>query len=346
MASPIDEGSMASSPFINRNVDIIKEKLLIIPGTNFETTQFFIEYHIQAKKAGTQIPLLFYAYEFEEGFKVWVDDVEILLNPVPDRYQKLEGTPFDGFSHFFDSGDAGDTNNIDLDSNSKPRFIATIDDLKFFEIDLTKGIHVIRVEYVAGRWTDHSDWVNEYSFRYALSPAKYWKSFGSLEITLDASNFRNKLSTNLGTPTKGTLLSQASWTFTEIPVDVLRITYQPEIPSAAKTLIAISPMGLTIILGVILILIHLILIWLYRRKNPGRKFSWVVIAGSLIIPLITLIGYMVSFGIIDSIIGRDAGHYHGYTFMILIFYPIILPVYWTAMWLVDRLMKRRNQKQV
>jgi len=341
MYSPIEEGSTGASPFVSQHVDIIKEHILIVPDNHFQNAQFFIEYHIDAKMAGSQIPLLFYASEYTDGFKIWLDDREIDLNPVPDRYQNMDGDPFNDFSYIFNSPEAGDNGYIDLGGDQTQWLSVNIDELKFFEVDLSEGEHIIRVEYIAERWIDHSEWVNEYSFRYILSPARYWKSFGTLEITIDASDFQSILNTNLGTPAKGTLLSQASWTFTELPLDVLQIIYQPEIHSCAKTMIAISPTGLTIIFGIILMLIHLLLVWLYRRKNPGNKYSWVVIAGSILIPFITLIGYMMSFGIIDSCIGPDAGHYHGYPFLILLLYPIILPLYWLIMWLFDRLIKRK-----
>jgi len=343
MASPIQEGTMGASPFISQNVDIIKENILIIPGINFETCQFIIEYHIQADITGTQIPLLFYAPEYAKGFKIKLDDIEIQLSPVPERYHNLEGNPFSNFDHFFEAYNKDEAGYTELKDSPIPGFYVTIDDLKFFEVDLLEGVHVIQVEYVAERWIDRSDWVKEYSFRYALAPAKYWRSFGDLEVTIDASNPQNKYITNLGEPETGNPLSKATWTFSELPVEVLQITYKPELSSTAQRLISMSPVGLTIIFAIFLIIVHLVLMWIFRRNNPDKKYSWLVIAGSIIIPFITLIGYMYSFSIIDSAIGPDASHFHGYTFIILLLYPVIVPVYWTIMWLVDRMMKLKTQ---
>ena len=69
-----------------------------------------------------------------------------------------------------------------------------------------------------------------------------------------------------------------------------------------------------------------------------------MIAGSLLIPLAILIFYIGAYDIIDDLIGEDAGRYHGYTFLAIALYPLILPVYFFVMWLVDKQIKLRIAK--
>ena len=335
MASPIQEGSFASAPFISRHVDILRESLLIIPDDGFQTARFVIEYHIKANRPGSQIPLLFYASEFREQFSIWLDGREISLKQVPESYQELEGTPFTDFGYFFEKEDWSETPRVLLEESPSSGFYVSLDDLKFFETDLDEGMHVIRVEYVADQWVDRSGWVKEYSFRYALSPAKYWKSFGELEITLDASAFAGRLTTNLGEPATGSLQTKSIWTFSALPTEVVLITYTPDLNPLAGFLLAVSPIGLTLILAVLLVALHLWGIKRYRKINTERS-SWVVIIGSLLVPFLILLGYTYTFGLIDAAIGQDAGRYHGYTFLVLILYPVLLPVYWLIMRWVDR----------
>jgi hypothetical protein len=214
--------------------------------------------------------------------------------------------------------------------------------LKYFEADLTKGEHRIRIEYVANVWTDMSGWVKEYSFRYSLSPAKSWRSFGSLEITLDASDFNSALTSNLGKPKNGQLDSISVWNFSELPSDYFEIIYKPEISAFAKIMIAISPLRLTLIFSLLIALLHFISIKKYRKGEPTKKYSWVVIAGSIILPFFMLISYMVSFSIIKWFIGVHAGNYHDYTsFLVMILYPLLMPIYWVIMWLADKRIKGR-----
>ncbi|MBU3744117.1 MAG: hypothetical protein FGM61_06145, partial [Sediminibacterium sp.] len=81
---------------------------------------------------------------------------------------------------------------------------------------------------------------------------KNWKSFGSLEITLDASDFSHALATNLGQQTKGKLDSISVWNFSKLPSDYFEIIYKPEISGFAKIMITISPIGLTLIFALLI----------------------------------------------------------------------------------------------
>ena len=147
MASPIIEGSLSFSPFISQHVNITHENILIIPDEKFETARFVIEYHIHAEQSGNQIPLLFYAIDFLNDFRVWLNGEEIQLSQVPEAYEVLQGTPFADFDYFFENNGTSSTRQVHIEESSSRGFYLNIDDLKFFETDLTEGNHIIRVEY-------------------------------------------------------------------------------------------------------------------------------------------------------------------------------------------------------
>lgn len=109
----------------------------------------------------------------------------------------------------------------------------------------------------------------------------------------------------------------------------------------ARSMISLGPNGLTLIFTLIMISFHLFLILRYRKNNPARKISWIVIAGSLLVPLIALMFYIYAYDIIDSAIGSEAGKYHGYTFLVMMLYPILMPVYMILMWLIDKRMRTK-----
>lgn len=342
MASPIWEGTFSSSAFSSRDIDILKEKIYLKVDKDFRTAFYQIEYYIRTDGNGRQIPLLFHAKDYKGDFKIWVDNQEVKLLDIPSEYKTTANSPFENFSNSFEQPTRnGERETVVIYWQKNSGFVYDLSELKYFETDLTKGEHLIRVEYTANVWTDISDWVKEYSFRYSLSPAKNWKSFGSLEITLDASDFNSALTTNLGQQTKGQLVSISVWSFSKLPSDYFEIIYKPEISGFAKTMIAISPFGLTLIFALLITLLHFISVKKYRRREPTKKYSWVVIAGSIILPFFILINYMISYSIIDSAIGEEAGNYHGYTFLVVILYPLLLPVYWTIMWLTDKRIKGR-----
>lgn len=347
MASPIRVGTLSGSAFSSRDIDILKEKIYLKVDKDFRTAFYRIEYFIRTDRNGRQIPLLFHAKDYKGDFKVWVDNQEVKLLDIPSEYITTANSPFENFSNSFEQPSRnGEQETVVIYWQKDDGIVYNLNELKYFETDLTKGEHLIRVEYTANVWTDLSDWVKEYSFRYSLSPAKNWKSFGSLEITLDASdfNFNSSLTTNLGQPTNGQLDSISVWNFSKLPADYFEISYKPKISAFAKTLIAIGPFRLTLIFALLIAFLHFISIKKYRKSKPTKKYSWVVIAGSIILPFFILISYMASFSIIDSVIGNEdgTGNYRGYASLVIIFlYPLLFPVYWIIMWLVDERIKAR-----
>jgi len=345
MASAIREGTFSSSAISSRNIDIVKEKINLKIADDFRTAFYQVEYFIRADTNGRQIPLLFHAQDYKGDFKVWVDNQEVKLLTIPSEYEITANSHFEKFSSYFSQpSEEGKPETVVIYWQKNQGLVYNLSDLKYFEADLTKGEHLIRVEYTASVWTDVSDWVKEYSFRYSLSPAKYWKSFGSLEISLDASDFKYAIKTNLGNQTKGQLDSIAVWNFSKLPDDFFEISYKPKISAFARTMIAVGPSGLTIIFTLLIFFLHFIAIKKYRHIRPKKKYSWAVIVGSIILPFFVLISYILSFGIIDSMIGKEAGNHHGYTFQVIILYPFLLALYGTIMWMADKRIKGQINK--
>lgn len=214
---------------------------------------------------------------------------------------------------------------------------------KYFEVDLGRGEHHIRVEYVAHQWVYADDWLNEYSFRYSLSPARYWRSFGSLELTVDNRAFGQPLELNVGAPVDGKTDSIAVWHFDSLPADFLQLSYLPPVSRSAQRLISTGPGGLTFIAALIILLLHALAIRRFRKTNAETKYSWVVILGSFINPLLILICYVYTYDLIDAAIGEHASGRHGYTFLAFILYPFLLMVYWVIAWILDKSFRRWNK---
>jgi hypothetical protein len=341
MAEPVVHGTLGSRPFLSEFVDVVHEELFIKIDKKFEYALFDIKYHINATKDGIQIPFLFYASEYLNAFSIKIDGQEVLLNEIPDEFKIPEQTKFKDFTYLFENEHNKENNTVIIEDSLNGSFHIQFSDLLFFETDITKGEHIIEVSYRATSWIDSWDWVNEYSFRYALSPAKYWKSFGSIVISLDATEFTAPVNTNLGEPTFGKIDSIAVWEFNKLPVEILLINFNPDISQTAKDLIAIGPSGLAYITGGILAIIHIVFLILYRRRFPLKKYSIVVIVGCLLLPLIFLICWINYYDTIDSYIGSHAAKSHGYNFLIIILYPFITPVYFLICWLIDKLVKRK-----
>ncbi len=342
MSSPIWEGTATSTAFSSKDINILSEFIHIKIDADYRTAAFTVEYTLQSDVSGRQIPLLFYAQDYKDSFQVRVDNQSVAIQNIPEQYTHFALSPFSGFSRWKDAGnqaDARDRVTIQWDENSG--FTYPINDLKYFETELGKGIHKVRVTYTANVWTDVSGWVKTYSFRYSLSPAKFWKSFGKLTVTVEQAGTVRPITTNIGAPLEQTILAKNTWMFTQLPAEYLEFSFTPEMSGLTKALINLQPFWLSIISGVLLFVLHLWLVLRYRRRHIHKKYSFVVIVGSWLVPFLILLSYIAYFMLIDYLIGEDAGRRHGYVFLIMILYPFFVPVYWTIMWLLDKLQKKK-----
>lgn len=337
MASPYIGGTKQSSAISSKHIQIHSENIHIAIDKNFKTAKFIVEYNILADTNGLQVPLLFIAEDFKENFKVWVDgnlveikNVNELLTNNPTAFNQL----FNGINN---------TNEISIYWDKNIGNVYQLRDLKYFETDIAKGNHKIKVEYVASVQIDRSNWVKNYKLKYSLSPAKFWKSFGSLAITLELEGTQ-KVTTNLGLPIEKNYSTINNWKFTTLPADFIEISFTPTISSYAETLISMGPFGISMVFTILLFAINLYLIFWYRRSNINKKYSPPVIIGSLLIPLISIIIYMYSYSFIDNAIGEEAGKYHGYFILVIIIYPILFLVYLLFTWSIDKLYKRKLLK--
>jgi len=189
MASPYIEGTNSGLAFSSRDIDILSEKILVRIADDFTTAKFIVEYTIQSSSSSTQIPLLFLTQGFKEGFHVWLDNKKIEIQEVGDKY--FDTSSFPAFSNPFQR-------EIEISWQENETSRQQIDGLKYFEASIEKGIHTIKVEYIATPYAYRGGWLTEFWFQYSLTPAKYWKSFGKLEIIIEQKGTIRQITTNLG----------------------------------------------------------------------------------------------------------------------------------------------------
>lgn len=341
MASPIWEGTKTGSAFSSKDIAILSEFIHIQIDHDYKTAQFTIEYTIESNISGKQIPLLFYAQDYKDSFLVMLDNQKAAIQDIPEQYTRFFNSPFSDFGSMkSDHDNRSPSDEVRIQWNKNYAGVYRLNGLKYFEADIVKGIHKVSVVYTANAWMDVSGWIREYSFRYSLTPAKFWKSFGSLRIVLEQKGEVRQLSANVGVPIEKSYKAKNSWTFTALPDEYLEFAYTPEVGNLAKALLVIQPLGLSAIAGVLLFFLHLRLSFRYRKKNVDKKYSPVVTFGSVITPLLIFLTFVYSHYVIDYFIGEDASGNHGYQFLVFFFYPIFTAIYWAVLWLLDKLYKR------
>ncbi len=316
MASPLQLGTLVTSPFTSKYVAITHENIAIKINRDFSIATYTIEYHIYSEKKGLQIPLLFYASEYLDDFTVTIDGLPVTIKPynIGDVLTNFD-TIFN--AHF------NENLSVKTDDYTE-QFSLNKKDFLYFETAISEGNHVIKVTYKATPWSYDETWLTNYTFRYALAPAKYWKSFGSLQIVLDATEFKNPIKTNLGNVTNGDLNTLSKWTFDELPSDFIEISFNPKMSTWAQFLISMDTFGISLFISLFLVLVHFYAISKYRKKNLKKTFSPVVLIGSFIIPFLFVADLVFAYALIDNALGKYANGRRSYG---LIYNFFMLPIY-------------------
>jgi len=331
MSSPIHKGDITSEAYSSKDIDILHEHLLIT-FIDFYTVKFTVIYRIKSDREGKQIPMIFDTmtnrYAEDGSFSVWLDNQTIPVLRIPSTYENPNAL------QWIDSLD----NNLRYPKEDVPNIIG----LKYFETDLTKGEHTIHVEYTAQAEVDNWDLIKKFKIQYNLKPARYWRSFGSLDVEINTSNIKGIFETNISSDS--ILTSPVTHLhFTELPQDELIISYKPEISWLSKMLIKLTPEGLFLILSILLISFHIYFIIRYRIKNPNKRFSPVVIAGSIMAPFIYWVLYLISCSLTNLIIGKYASGRAEYIIFIFFFFLMLMPIYLVIVLIIDNIKKKRLQ---
>ncbi|MFM8347010.1 MAG: hypothetical protein ACKOAR_03090, partial [Bacteroidota bacterium] len=297
------------------------------------SAHFLVDYRIRTGVDGVQVPLLFHALGYRNGFRAWLDGIPVSLKDLPEEYRRPDAAPFGNFSapftHSLPEVGAGEEAWYRFDPAA----------LLYFETDIVRGDHQVRVEYDAQAWSDVSGWVTTYRHFYSLYPARFWKSFGSLEVVIKADGLDADLFTSMDDTRTAHQPDTFNWRFTSLPADGFVITVNPRISTLASLLIRLGPDKLALLLTIFLVVIHWYMLLSGRYRNPERKRTALVTGGSLLVPFFALLGYVLVFPVMDAVIGPEAGRHHGYVFLILIIYPMVAPIYWLLVWMTDRWFK-------
>ncbi|MCD7900860.1 MAG: hypothetical protein LUH22_13615 [Bacteroides sp.] len=324
MGAPYIRGSRLSEVYSSRDVDILSEQLHI-EILSYDKAVYRIIYTVKSDKGGVQIPLLFDTMSSEvDEFTVYVNQQEVPTLQQPYDLPKLEMVLWkDSLRRHF---------------NADKQF--SIEHFKYLEAPLEEGINTIQVTYQVKPTIFVKKLIREYEFDYNLEPARYWRSFGKLDIHLDTRKLNAPVQVAFHNDTVR-VDSVYSWHYDTLPDTGISILYQPKVSKQADFLIRyLPPVNIYYLSFVLLGLLHLFFSVRYRRKHPKRKFSPVLIGGAFLVPFLAITLWIASYEWIDTVIGEFASRRHGYIIFTYVLYPFIVPVYWLVIWMLTRITVR------
>jgi len=337
MSSPWQKGDPTSDAYSSKDIDILHESLNI-KFIDFQTAKFTVIYRIKSDRAGKQIPLIFdtmsESYAWKDLFHVWVDENEVSVLKIPSTYED------EMVLTWLDSLD----NHLLYSKENAPNMIG----LKYFEVDLPEGEHIIRVEYTAQSGVYSGNPIKEYTLNYNLAPARFWRSFGGLDIEIDKTGLEGTFEIEI--PEIGWNLTEpvTHLYFSEIPADEFTIKCTPKVNPIARLVIAISPdivfFILFFLLIILIIALHIHMVFKYRAKYPNKRYSPFAIAGSFIVPVICCLIAVLSLLIVDAILGQYSTFSRSVVYIfyaLVVFCLIALPFYLILIVLLDRYKKNK-----
>lgn len=275
MASPEFELLSGVSTISSRQIDILHEDLKITLDPFFNHVFFNVHYRIRADKAGKQIPLLFVAESYKSNFTVEVDGKPVEVLRIPEAFYKSD--------RLMDYNHPKIEVKPDEVYIDWPEFQKVYEkkNIQYFEVDLAQGEHSIVIRYEAGTISDefYGDYdivMTETSIKYLLAPAKLWKSFGGLNLTIDATDFFKENAEALIYSDFGNLSAKVPvkhWEFDSIPKDYFYVSYRPK-PESYDFKYFMGYYKPAIIIygtGMILLLVIIYGIYRYKKKRESQK---------------------------------------------------------------------------
>lgn len=306
MAKPYMDGSQHSVLFggdASVTREIIDIKIVKEPSDDIHFANYSIKYYIHSSKKQT-LPLLFIAIGLS-------GEQEVMIN---DKIAKIEPLDLENKTYpFLKKSLKGTFVKYDI-TNELP---ISQDYLIYFYADLKEGKNIIEVKYDAQMEYNTYGFIKNYKLEYSLFPSKYWKSFGPIEVNLNLNDQVEFKESDLGKEKKSNNI--VKWTITPQNRDKIEIKLYEKTSFISKILLFFQPLGISVIALFVMMFFH----YKWMKSNPKK---YILVLGIIIFPILFYVVYFLSFNLINYSLGKDHTK-HGYTFFIVITYPIILLIY-------------------
>lgn len=333
MANPMAPQSMSAQLIPAGSVRVTNERIDIrftkdtLDGDDY--SEFSVVYHIHAEQA-MELPLVFLGFNVHGLEQVMVNGKSAPSQQLDQQQEKFS------FLRYKD-------NSYQISYDGQDWKDVALSDAFYFTAKLNKGQNTIAVRYNAYMGYDRRDILTKYNIKYLLFPSKYWASFGPIDLFLHLSNNKEIYTQDLGTPHRLTD-SLAHWKIESIHhKESFHIQVAERISFVAKAILWISPEILALIGSILFIYLHLH--YIYKKYKLG-KYRYALWIGNLIVPSSFFLFYWFWCSLANYLInGFFDEKSRGFTLLVILTLPIIYLVYDLVLFIVDRSIRSRFQKQ-
>lgn len=319
MADPHILGTYSGSGFFSQHAQVLHEDLSIAFSEDNMHASFTVVYHIRTDSDGVDLPLLFLAAGYEDGFNVSVDGVPLKVPSIQSLYKAdLNTTEL----NYLTEKDAFNISRLYPTWFNKYSVKALQ-----FQTDLTRGDHVIEVEYRAKASKDVGGIINDYFFHYALFPARYWQDFGTLTINIDFTAVEYPFSTNLGDPKTVSEDGISTWEFEGLPVDEIEIMFDPQPGYFVGKFSELDPLYWAITLVIIFGFFQFRQSAKLVRKRKVKWYHPVFTLGTTAVFTMYLLAPSIQLEILELALGEHLGNPFWYGMGVILSLPIVAIIY-------------------
>lgn len=192
-----------------------------------------------------------------------------------------------------------------------------INDLIFFEADLTEGENVININYNANLSIDTSGFLPKYELNYAIYPSQYWNTFPPIEIEMQIPDYLQVRSNNIREGKEKENIIK--WDVKNLSIGTLEWVFTKKTTWLQDLVLLISPVGFMFITIFICFIFHILLI----KKLQHFKLN---LLDFIVSPIIGYTVYFLSYPFIEWVIDTKGGN-HGYFFLFIFTIILAIPIY-------------------
>ncbi|MDR2270050.1 MAG: hypothetical protein LBF27_04000 [Sphingobacterium sp.] len=333
MANPFGPHSITAQLVPASKAKVLRERIdiqLVRDTLDYDyQSQFNIEYTIHAEE-NMDFPLVFLALNLDGLENVTVNQKEVKSSPLDPSNTKFSFLRVkDGY--------------YEINYGNQEWERINLDHAFYFTAKLHKGQNSIKVQYRAFMGFDRRDILTKYKIEYLLFPSRYWSSFGPIDLYLHLDNKMKAYTNDLGRPEKQTD-SLIHWILSSPGKQAsFNIEVGEKISFPAKALLWIHPEVLALIGSILLLYLHIR--YIHKKYKTGR-YRYALLVGNLIVPAsfygfcwfwTSLANYLV-----NGIFEHNA---RGYILLVILTLPLIYIVYDLALFVVDRSIMAKFQRQ-
>lgn len=221
---------------------------------------------------------------------------------------------------------------------------------KYISVDLSQGLHTIKATYDVQPHYYGSDWTARHTYSYSIKPMQHSDTQGNKFLgSTTKLNFvgdTDYITVDIDNE-QATLPANQQFNFNENVAREIDFIIQKPLNPVAKVLTAVSPF-ITISFA-LFILGRMHLRMMIRRQKTQPETLWtVMLAGSFLVPLLSLIVYYLYLLMTDMIIGKGATGENRDLFFIWVLplgYIVLTPVYLVISFVAFIMVKKKGIKK-